>query len=78
MDKDLGKAIPYGVLVCIQNAGFVNVGVDHDTSVFAVESIRQWWFTMGSHVYPNASRLFIVADCGGSKYCRSILMPLVC
>lgn len=67
MDKELGKAIPYGVYDMGDNSGFVNVGMDHDTSVFAVESIRQWWLTMGRERYPDARYLLITADGGGSN-----------
>jgi len=67
IDKELGKAIPYGVYDLNDNAGFVNVGIDHDTSVFAVESIRQWWNHMGRGSYPDAHQLLIMADGGGSN-----------
>jgi len=67
MDKELGKAIPYGVYDLVDNSGFVNIGIDHDTSVFAVESIRSWWRIMGQERYPGAKRLMITADCGGSN-----------
>jgi hypothetical protein len=65
MDKKLGKVIPYSIYDIIENNGYVNVGVDHDTSHFAVQSIKNWWFTMGKKTYPNANRLLITADCGG-------------
>jgi hypothetical protein len=67
IDKELGKAIPYGIYDLNGNAGFVNVGIDHDTSVFAVESIRQWWSRMGRERYPETHRLLIMADGGGSN-----------
>jgi transposase len=67
MDKELGKAIPYGVYDITDDTGFVNVGIDHDTSVFAAESIRCWWLRMGKQRYPDATRLMITADCGGSN-----------
>nr|WP_319540125.1 ISAzo13 family transposase [uncultured Methanospirillum sp.] len=67
MDLDLGKAIPYGVYDINNNSGWVNVGVDHETSEFAVESIRRWWKTMGQEAYPNAKFLLITADSGGSN-----------
>lgn len=67
MDKDLGKAIPFGVYDIINNSGWVNVGIDHETSEFAVESIRRWWKTMGQESYPNAKFLLITADSGGSN-----------
>jgi hypothetical protein len=59
IDKELGKAIPYGVYDLLYNSGFVNIGIDHDTSVFAVESIRSWWRCMGQKRYPEAKRLMI-------------------
>ncbi|GIH25835.1 hypothetical protein Aph01nite_41450 [Acrocarpospora phusangensis] len=64
---DVEQAIPYGIYDITANTGWVNVGVDHDTSVFAVESIRRWWKARGSHDYPAASRLLITADAGGSN-----------
>ncbi|OIQ79849.1 rhodopirellula transposase [mine drainage metagenome] len=70
IDLDLGKVAPYGVYDIARNEGWVNVGVDHDTSAFAVESIRRWWNLMGKPAYPNASRLMITADSGGSNGAR--------
>lgn len=67
---ELGKVAPYGVYDQTLNAGWVNVGTDHDTATFAVESIRKWWFTMGQEAYPNADRLLITADGGGSNGAR--------
>jgi hypothetical protein len=67
IDKELGKAIPYGVYDLMDNSGFINIGIDHDTSIFAVESIRSWWRCMGQKRYPEAKRLMITADCGGSN-----------
>ncbi|NJP30276.1 ISAzo13 family transposase [Microbispora sp. SCL1-1] len=64
---DVEQAIPYGIYDITANTGWVNVGVDHDTSVFAVESIRRWWKARGRHDYPSASRLLITADAGGSN-----------
>ena len=64
---DAGQAIPYGIYDVSRDTGWVNVGVDHDTSVFAVESIRRWWKVRGSQDYPAASRLLITADAGGSN-----------
>lgn len=64
---DVEQAIPYGIYDMTRNTGWVNVGVDHDTSVFAVESIRRWWNTRGSLDYPRARRLLITADAGGSN-----------
>ncbi len=66
----LGKVAPYGVYALGQNRGWVNVGVDHDTATFAVESIRRWWYSMGRPVYPQAQRLLITADSGGSHGAR--------
>ncbi len=70
VDPDLGKAIPYGVYDLSSNQGWVSVGVDHDTARFAVEAIRRWWRKMGSPRYPNARRLLITADGGGSNGSR--------
>jgi hypothetical protein len=67
---DVEQAIPYGIYDITRNTGWVNVGVDHDTSVFAVESIRRWWKVRGSQDYPVASRLLITADAGGSNSYR--------
>ena len=64
---DVEQAIPYGIYDITRNTGWVNVGVDHDTSVFAVESIRRWWKVRGGRDYPLASRLLITADAGGSN-----------
>ena len=66
-DKQLGKAIPYGVYDIAANRGWVNVGIDHDTAQFAVNSIRGWWQHLGHKRYPDAKRLQITADCGGSN-----------
>ena len=68
-----GKAIPYGIYDICMNNGFVNVGIDHNTSEFAVESIRQWWNKIGKINYPNAKELLICADGGGSNASRSRL-----
>ena len=67
----IGKAIPYGVYDISANDGFVSVGVDHDTPVFAVTTIDAWWRQVGSKRYPNAPELFITADAGGSNGYRS-------
>ncbi len=69
-DKDLGKVAPYGVYDVARNIGWVNVGISHDTAAFAVESIRRWWRRLGRDMYPEASRLLITADCGGSNGAR--------
>ena len=68
--KDLGKAIPYGVYDQTANTGWVSVGLDHDTAEFAVETLRRWWRKMGSQLYPEAMRLLITADGGGSNGSR--------
>jgi hypothetical protein len=70
MDKALGKVAPYGVYDLKHNEAWVNVGTDHDTSVFAVESIRRWWYMMGKKRYPDATSLMITADSGGSNGSR--------
>lgn len=70
LDKELGKAIPYGVYDVGANTGWVTVGIDNDTSEFAVNSIRLWWGKMGRERYPNAQRLMITADGGGSNGSR--------
>ena len=68
-----GKAIPYGIYDINLNNGFVNVGIDHNTSEFAVESIKQWWNNIGKKNYPNTKELLICADGGGSNASRSRL-----
>ena len=68
-----GQACPYGVYDVIKNTGFVNVGIDHDTAAFAVESSRRWWNSVGQHLYPNASGLLINSDGGGSNGVRNRL-----
>jgi DDE family transposase len=68
--KELGRAVPYGIYDLAANSGWVSVGVDHDTAAFAVNSIRQWWQAVGRARYPNASRLLITADGGGSNGSR--------
>ncbi|GAF82425.1 unnamed protein product [marine sediment metagenome] len=67
---ELGRAAPYGVYDVTQNAGWVSVGVDHDTAAFAAQSIRRWWESMGNVTYPKAARLLITADSGGSNGAR--------
>lgn len=69
-EPELGRVVPYGVYDLATNSGWVSVGVDHDTSSFAVETIRRWWLSMGSERYPHAERLFITADGGGSNGSR--------
>jgi len=68
-----GRAVPYGIYEVLKNNGFVNVGISHDTSEFAVESIRQWWKNIGKKNYPSARELLICADGGGSNSSRSRL-----
>src|SRR3954471_4652701 len=70
VDKDLGRATPYGVYDLARNQGWVTVGLDHDTAEFAVASIRQWWRTLGRATYPGAASLLITADGGGSNGSR--------
>ena len=72
-DSALGKAIPYGVYDLTRDAGWVSVGVDHDTAAFAVETLRRWWWRMGCVSYPAARRLLITADGGGSNGSRNRL-----
>jgi hypothetical protein len=66
-DEELGKAIPYGVYDIGRNEGWINIGIDHDTSQFAANSIRRWWTRMGHHRFPNAKQLLMTADSGGSN-----------
>jgi len=73
---ELGRAAPYGVYDLAQNTGWVSVGVDHDTASFAVETIRRWWHAMGQDKYPQAQRLLITADGGGSNGSRLRLWKL--
>jgi hypothetical protein len=73
MDKDLGKAIPYGVYDVAADSGWVSVGTDHDTAEFSVATIRTWWRTTGSDTYSQARRLLICADGGGSNGYRTRL-----
>ena len=63
----MGKVNPYGVYDIFYNEGWVSVGLDNDTASFAVETIRRWWNMMGCKVYPEAKKLMITADCGGSN-----------
>ena len=67
---ELGRVSPYGVYDVASNAGWVNVGIDHDTAAFAVESIRRWWQQAEKQRYPQAPRLLITADGGGSNGSR--------
>ncbi|MCT9011721.1 ISAzo13 family transposase [Streptomyces rhizosphaerihabitans] len=70
-DRELGRAVPYGIYDVAANTGWVNVGTDHDTAAFAVESIRRWWNGAGRAAYPTAGRLLITADAGGSNGYRT-------
>jgi hypothetical protein len=67
---ELGRAAPYGVYDIADNAGWVSLGIDHDTASFAVNAIRRWWQAMGHARYPQATQLLITADCGGSNGAR--------
>jgi hypothetical protein len=66
-DKRLGKVTPSGVYDLTDNAGWVSVGIDHNTAPFATETIRRWWCEMGTPLYPDADSLLVTADAGGSN-----------
>jgi hypothetical protein len=68
--NELGRANPYGVYDISQNEGWVSVGTDHDTAAFAIHTIERWWQSMGAASYPDAKRLLITADGGGSNGSR--------
>ncbi len=70
VDKKLGRVNPYGVYDMADNSAWVSVGIDHDTASFAVSTIRRWWFAMGRDLYPEAKKLVITADGGGSNGSR--------
>ena len=70
-DRDGGHAIPYGVCDVGANTGFVNVGTDGNTAALAVESVRRWWQLMGKEAYPQAARLLVTCDAGGSNGWRN-------
>src|SRR5215207_3540073 len=70
-DRDLGKAIPYGIYDLGANTGWVGVGTDHDTAAFAVACLRRWWDAVGRADYPHSWRLLITADAGGSNGYRT-------
>jgi hypothetical protein len=72
-DKKMGKAIPYGIYDLACNEGWVSVGIDHDTAEFACASILRWWEEMGSIRFPQATKLLITADGGGSNSSRNRL-----
>ena len=76
VDKELGKAVPYGVYDVTNNVGWVSVGTDHDTAEFAVETIARWWREMGCSLHPDAKELLITADGGGSNSSRAWLWKL--
>jgi hypothetical protein len=76
IDKELGRANPYGVYDIGADEAWVSVGTDHDTSAFAVQTIRRWWFSMGKDRYPQAKQLVITADGGGSNGHRVRLWKL--
>jgi hypothetical protein len=71
IDKELGKANPYGVYDVAADTGWVTVGTDHDTAAFAVATIRRWWQAVGTATYPGACRLLTCADGGGSNGYRT-------
>ena len=76
VDKELGRANPYGVYDLAHNTGWVSVGTDHDTASFAVATIRRWWLAMGAPLYPDVKELLITADGGGSNGSRVRLWKL--
>ena len=67
---ELGKVAPYGIYVVNNNTGFINLGISHDTPEFAGESVYQWWQCVGKNTFPNAKRLYITCDGGGSNGSR--------
>ena len=73
IDKELGKAVPYGIYDIAKNEGFVNVGISSDTAEFAVHSIRTWWLEMGKEQYEGSKKIYITADGGGSNSTRGRL-----
>lgn len=75
-DKKLGKAVPYGVYDVAKNEALVSIGISHDTTEFAVEAIRRWWYELGQGRYAQPRRLLITADSGGSNGHRSRLWKL--
>ena len=76
VDKELGRANPYGVYDLANNTAWVSVGTDHDTASFAVSTIQRWWHAMGKKTYPDAKELMIMADGGGSNGSRVRLWKL--
>jgi transposase len=75
-DPNVPKAAPYGVYDITKNNGWVSVGISSDTAEFAVATINKWWIKMGKRSYPNAKRIYITADCGGSNSRRSRLWKM--
>jgi hypothetical protein len=71
--KELGKISPYGVYHLNHNVRFVNIGTNHDTAEFSVESLSRWWEAVGKHTFRNAAKLMITCDCGGSNGYRTKL-----
>ncbi len=71
-----GKIAPYGIYDLVHNSGFVNVGIDHDTAAFSVESVRRWWKNFGQEEYPAATGIMITADGGGSNGTRNRLFKV--
>jgi hypothetical protein len=71
--KELGKISLYGVFCQNNNTRFVNLGINYDTADFAVESISIWWASIGQYTFPNATKLLIICDCGGSNGCETKL-----
>ena len=76
IDPGLGRATPYGIYDVNSNEGYIGVGTSHDTAKFAVETIENWWLTMGRYRYPQAHSLFITADGGGSNGSRNRLWKI--
>ena len=74
--KELGKVAPYGIYIVNNNTGYVNLGTNHDTAEFAVQSIRSWWYDVGKPTFPNAKKLCITADGGGSNGSKNRLFKL--
>jgi len=70
LDAELGKVAPYGIYDIDKNIGFINLGTSHDTAEFAVNSILQWWLHIGKETYPNATKIYINCDGGGSNGAR--------
>ena len=70
---ELGKVAPYGIYSINDNTGFINLGTSHDTAEFAVQSVRSWWYSIGKHTFPDATKLYISADGGGSNGSRNRL-----